>query len=466
MNETFDCIIKGGEVYHESKIEKIDIGIKDGKIKKILKNLSASAAKNTIDADGKIILPGVIDIHFHIRAPAFPERCTVLSETKAAAKGGTTTLFEMPISDPCASTPEIIRNRKKHFLKETKVNFGLIAALGELNNNNLNGLLEEGVIALKIFTIAPPPNRDSEFNGLCFINEGEIFEALKHAKKSNLIVIFHAESQPLLEHFSKLEKKFSPSDPKQHNAIRPPITETVAIAKILTINNYVGAKIHIAHVTSKLATSIISHFQKLGQDVSAETCPHYLFKSEEEAISARVFGKINPPIREKNEQNELWNAIKDGILTIVGSDHAVFTLDEKNAGKENFSSAPPGTPAGELLLPLMMNASFNGKISIEKVAELLSTNPAKRFNLYPKKGVIAENSDADLIVFDPNKSWKIDSNSLQTNGRHCAHLFYEDCIRGQVIKTIINGHIVYDNGKFTEKNNYSEFIRSNNGISL
>ena len=138
----------------------------------------------------------------------------------------------------------------------------------------------------------------------------------------------------------------------------------------------------------------------MGQDVSAETCPHYLFKSEEEAISARVFGKINPPIREKNEQNELWNAIKDGILTIVGSDHAVFTLDEKNTGKENFSSAPPGTPAGELLLPLMMNASFNGKISIEKVAELLSTNPAKRFNLYPKKGVIAKNSDADLIVFD------------------------------------------------------------------
>ncbi len=214
----------------------------------------------------------------------------MLSETKAAVKGGITTLFEMPISNPCASTPEIIKNRKEHFLKNTKVNFGLIAALGKIDEANLNGLLKEGIIALKIFTITPPQNRESEFDGLCFVDEGEIFDALQHAKKSNLVVIFHAESQQLLEYFDQLKKNFSPADPKQHNATRPPIAESVAIAKILAINSYVGAKVHIAHVTSKIAAGIISYFQEQGQDLSAETCPHYLFKSEDDVIKHNAFG--------------------------------------------------------------------------------------------------------------------------------------------------------------------------------
>ena len=461
MNKTFDCLIQGGEVFLENKIEKTDIVITNGKIIKIIKDSSSISATKIIDANNKWILPGAIDIHCHIRAPAFPERGTVLSETKAAVKGGITTLFEMPISNPCASTPEIIKNRKEHFLKNTKVNFGLIAALGKIDEANLNGLLKEGIIALKIFTITPPQNRESEFDGLCFVDEGEIFNALQHAKKSNLVVIFHAESQQLLEYFDQLQKNFSPADPKQHNATRPPIAESVAIAKILAINSYVGAKVHIAHVTSKIAAGIISYFQEQGQDLSAETCPHYLFKSEDDVIKHNAFGKINPPIREKNEQKELWNAINKNILTIVSSDHTPFSFIEKNIGKENFTKAPPGTPGGELLLPLMMNAALENKIKSTKVVELLSTNPAKRFGLYPSKGIIAENSDADLVLFDPHVSWKVNNNTLETKGKDCAHLFYEDEIQGKVIKTIINGKIIFDNGNFEENNDFAEFIRSN-----
>ena len=461
MNKTFDCLIQGGEVFLENKIEKTDIVITNGKIIEIIKDSSSISATKIIDANNKWIFPGVIDIHCHIRAPAFPERGTVLSETKAAVKGGITTLFEMPISNPCASTPEIIKNRKEHFLKNTKVNFGLIAALGKIDEANLNGLLKEGIVALKIFTITPPPNRESEFDGLCFVDEGEIFDALQHAKKSNLVVIFHAESQQLLEYFDQLKKNFSPADPKQHNVTRPPIAESVAIAKILAINSYVGAKVHIAHVTSKIAAGIISYFQEQGQDLSAETCPHYLFKSEDDVIKHNAFGKINPPIREKSEQKELWNAINKNILTIVSSDHTPFSFVEKNIGKENFTKAPPGTPGGELLLPLMMNAALENKIKSTKVVELLSTNPAKRFGLYPSKGIIAEDSDADLVLFDPYVSWKVNSNTLETKGKDCAHLFYEDEIQGKIIKTIINGKIVFDNGNFEENNDFAEFIRSN-----
>ena len=151
MSENYDYVIIGGEVFLKNKIEKANIGISDGKIKKIFFNSNFDKATKIIDAKNKWILPGVIDIHFHIRAPAFPYRGTVLSETKAAAKGGITTLFEMPISDPCASSPDIIKQRKKHFSKDSYINFGLIAALGKLNDENLKGFINEGVIALKIF---------------------------------------------------------------------------------------------------------------------------------------------------------------------------------------------------------------------------------------------------------------------------------------------------------------------------
>lgn len=458
MINKFDCIIKNGDVFIDNKIQKINIGIKNGKIKKIFSVSKKYDAKKIINAKNKMVLPGVIDIHFHIRAPAFPKRGTVLSETKAAAKGGVTTLFEMPISDPCASTPKIIKQRKKHFKKESHINFGLIAAVGKLKLNNLNGLLKEGAIALKIFTISPPPNRFSEFDGLCFETEGELFEALTHAKKSNLVIIFHAESQELLEHFNNLHKKYDPADPKQHNAVRPPIVEAVAIAKILTINSYVGAKIHIAHVTSKTSCDLISFFQKQGQDLTAETCPHYLFKTEEDVIKHNAFGKINPPIRKKIEQKELWKAIEENVLTIIASDHAAFSYDEKIKGKNQFSSAPPGTPGGELLFPLMMNAVINGKIKLEKIIKLLCENPAKRFGLYPKKGTIREGSDADIIIFNKKEKWKITKDNLETKGKSCAHLYYDDNIKGKVNMTIVNGNIIYDNGKFFKPKNLDNYI--------
>ena len=219
-------------------------------------------AKKIIDAKNQTVIPGVIDVHFHVRAPSFPERGTVESETKAAAKGGITTLFEMPISNPCMSNGKVLKDRKEHFLKNTIINFSFIPAIGKLTNSNLSSLIKNGAIAFKIFTIAAPANRKSEFDGLCFTKENEILEALIHAKKSNLTTIFHAEDQGLLNYFKHKENEFEKSDPAVHNATRPPITEALAISKILNLNMIAKSKIHIAHVTSELSVDLISYFQK------------------------------------------------------------------------------------------------------------------------------------------------------------------------------------------------------------
>ncbi|MDC6448356.1 dihydroorotase family protein [Alphaproteobacteria bacterium] len=448
MNKVCDLIIKNGNVYYNNKLQINNIIIDQGKIIEVKKNIKSYKPKKVINAKNKTIIPGIIDIHFHIRAPSFPERGTVVSETRAAAKGGITTLFEMPISDPCMSNAKVLSDRKKHFSKSSIVNFAFIPAIGKFNKSNLRGLIKNGAIAFKVFTISPPPNRKSEFEGLCFTKEDEILNALKHAKKSNLVTIFHAEDQSLLDYFKKEETKFQKSNPEIHNATRPAITEAMAISKILNINSIVKTKIHIAHVTSKLSLDIISFFQKKGQDVTAETCPHYLFKTEKDVIKVGPFGKINPPIRSHYDQEQLWKALNNNTLSIVASDHASFSYNEKKEGKKNFLNAPPGAPSGELMLPLMLKAVSEKKITLNKLVKTMSINPAKRFNLFPRKGIIKKGSDADLVVLDLKETWVVNKNNLVSKGKRCAHLYYGDKIRGNIKTTLVNGKVAYDGNKF------------------
>ena len=461
MISNCDLIIKNGKVFEENKFKKINIVIKNGKILKLTKNLNLFKAKKTINADKQVIIPGIIDIHFHVRAPSFPQRGTVQSETKAAAKGGITTLFEMPISDPCMSNPKTLNNRKKHFSENTYINFAMIPALGKFNDKNLSGLINSGAIAFKVFTIAPPIDRKSEFEGLCFTEEKKILEALLHAKKSNLITIFHAEDQNLLNHFEKQKRNYKKNDPKIHNAMRPAVVEASAIEKILRLNSIVNTKIHIAHVTSQQSLEVITNFKNKGQNISAETCPHYLFKNEKDVIKSGPFGKINPPIRSKEDQKKLWKAIGDNTIDIIASDHASFSLKEKIKGKKDFLKAPPGAPSGELMLPLMLKAVSDKKIKLEKVIELLCINPAKRFNIFPNKGVIKIGSDADIVILDMKKKWNVNRKSLVSKGKDCAHLYYGEKIKGNINKTIVNGNVVYDGKKFYKNKDMNNFVSPN-----
>jgi dihydropyrimidinase/allantoinase len=459
MNRECDLIIKNGNVYYNNKLQINNIVIDKGKIIEVKKNIKSFQPKKIINAKNKTIIPGIIDIHFHIRAPSFPERGTVESETKAAAKGGITTLFEMPISDPCMSNAKVLTDRKKHFSKKSIVNFAFIPAIGKFSKSNLQGLIKNGAIAFKVFTIAPPPNRKSEFDGLCFTKEDEILNALKHAKKSNLVTIFHAEDQALLNYFKKEETKFNKSNPEVHNATRPAITEAMAISKILNINSIVKTKVHIAHVTSELSLDIISFFQQKGQDVTAETCPHYLFKTEKDVIKVGPFGKINPPIRSHSDQVQLWKALNNNTLSIVASDHASFSYKEKIQGKKNFINAPPGAPSGEIMLPLMLNAVSKKRITLDKLITTMSTNPAKRFNLFPKKGIIKKGSDADLVILDMKETWEVNKNNLVSKGKRCAHLYYGDKIKGNIKTTIVNGKVAYDGNKFYKYNDMNLFVK-------
>ena len=437
----YDTIIRNAEVLTETGLITTDVAILDGKIAALLPS-GAGAASAIIDGAGQTLLPGVIDIHFHIRAPAYPDRGTVESETKAAAAGGITTLFEMPISKPCCNSAERVEMRKAHFAEHARINFGIFGAPGNLTAEAVGAMADAGAIAFKIFTTEAPAGRDDEFFGLSFPDEADQMQALKAVASTGLPIVVHAESAQLLAVSEAAALKLDLANADTHLAARPAVCEAVAVAKLLAMNMEAGAKLHIAHVTSALTVDVLRHFHGTS-DFSAETCPHYLFRTHDDVREAGVFAKINPPVRTQRDQDALWSAIADGTITHVTTDHAAFSHAEKMAGANNFLQAPPGTPGSEVLLPAMLDAVSGGRISLDKAMDLLSANAAHRFGL-PAKGRIAVGADADIVLVDLTATTEITPQTLHTFARDVAQLYHGARFTGRVQRTIVGGRTVYD----------------------
>ena len=456
----FDSLIRGATVVTPSGTRPYDVALREGKIAALLEPGTPAEATKTIDAHGKHLLPGAIDIHFHVRAPAYPERGTVSSETRAAAAGGVTTVFEMPISKPCCATPEIVRRRRELFAREAYINFALYGAPGTLRADDIQGMVDEGVIGFKIFTTAAPQGRDDEFAGLCLPDEGGQYEVLRLVAETGKVLVVHAESNELLEHFSAEVRRTGRNDPATHGESRPPVVEAVAIAKLLTMNRNVGAKVHIAHVSCGAAADALRLFQTTGMDVTGETCPQYLFFTEADLARVGSYAKINPPLRKEHDQEALWEALRDGTLLAVTTDHSPFTPAEKERAKTDFWAAPPGAPGVEELLLGMLDAVAERRLTLEQAVALTSTNGAKRFSLYPRKGTIVPGADADLVIVDLDATTTIHKEDLYTEARLCDRLYDGMTFRAKIVSTLLGGQVIHDDGKVLGRAGMGQYIHS------
>ena len=363
----------------------------------------------------------------------------------------------MPISKPCCATPEVFRNRRDLFADQAYVDFALYGAPGTLDPINVAGMVEEGAIGFKIFMTEAPKGRDDEFIGLCLPQEGPLLEALHLVADSGLVTSVHAESSPLLQYFTDKLLKTGRNDPSTHGESRPPVVEALAIAKLLTLNQQAGASLHVAHVTSRMAVDTIRMFQEQGRNVTAETCPQYLLFTEAELAKFGSYAKINPPLRTMDDQEALWDALKDGTLSSVATDHSPFTVEEKDKARPDIWAAPPGAPGIEELVPGMLNAVANGRLSIQQAVALMSTNGAKRFGLYPRKGVIAVGADADFAVVDLNSETVIRKEELYTQARLGDHLYDGMTFQGKIDRTILAGRTIFD-GKIVGQPGQGKFL--------
>lgn len=464
----WDHIVKNGNIVLNETIEKGNLYIKDGRIEAISKEELLGEAKEVTDAKGKYVLPGLIDTHIHSRDGGATYKEDFSYSTTAAAVGGITTVFEMPNTNPSVNTRENFLKQKQNLESKANIDFGLWGiSLGDLNKDNLQELHDSGVIGIKYFwgyavdkeNFQLVYNYDPSLeNVMPPCDDGEVYEIFKSVAKTGNVLAIHAENSDLMHRLAQHVTNEDGNDYDAFLSSRPQLAEVLTVQTAIEFTRELGTRLHILHVTSKRSVELIRAAQKEGLPVTAETCPHYLFLTNESYKEIGPVMKVFPLVKEQKDQDEIWKGIADGTISSVCSDHAPHTEEEKSG---DLWTMPAGMCGVETIVPLMLNAVNEGKLSIFKFAELLSSNPAKNFGIYPTKGSLTVGSDADLTIIDIDHQWTIKREELHSKSKITAYDGFD--ITGKPIQTIVRGKTVMKDGSIVNRG-FGKLIKRNKSI--
>jgi dihydroorotase (multifunctional complex type) len=282
---------------------------------------------------------------------------------------------------------------------------------------------------------------------------------LELARDLGLRCVFHAEEQSLLDLYRARALTMSGPDHLRHAASRPAVVEAAAVAALMQLSLATGGAVHVAHVSSAAGLEAVRHAKRIGAPVTAETCPHYLFCTEDDLATAGPFGVINPPVRTAADRDALWEGLADGTLDVVATDHAPFTRAEKDAAANDVLSAPPGHPGLETLLPLLMTAVADGRLTVEQLVELTSRTPARLFGLEAFKGSLVPGSDADITVYDPRERRTLRRGEGESRAADCNVLYDGMSVAGRVHATVVNGALAYLAGEVLARPGDGRIVR-------
>ena len=343
--------------------------------------------------------------------------------------------------------------------KEVVVDIAFYGAAGTDYLDDVIPCSKSGIVAFKTFLHEALPGRAKEFIGLTAPNTGDQYELMEKVAQTGVMIGFHAENNDMInKNIARLrsEGKISPI---YHERSRPPVVEIETAAKILLFAEKIGTKVEICHISTPEVVELVNRAKSKGVYAIAETCPHYLFLNEDALNKVGVFAKCNPPLRSEEERLKMWEFVRDGSIDIIGSDHAPYAKEEKEKGSEDIFTPPAGFPGLSTRLPLLFTAVKEGKIKLDKMVELICENPARIFGLYPKKGTIAVDSDADFVIFDPNKNGIISKDKMFTKCRDSALVYDGWKVYGKPEMTIVRGKVVFSDGEINVSPGYGEIIK-------
>ncbi len=456
---TFDLVIRGGEILTSSGITEADIGISDGKIAAINKSDHIFASRS-FSADGKLILPGLLDSHVHFRDPGLTHKEDFETGTKGAAAGGVTAIFDMPTTLPVVTTEKLFLEKIEAVKGKAFVDYGLFGAAAMNNLGDISKLADAGAIAFKTYTVSPPRGREKEYEGSFVTNSGQLLQVMREVKKTRLVHCIHAEEDSTVSCLTDEMIQEGRKDPMAHFDSRPNFTEAEAVCDAVAISKAIDCRVHIVHASTEEATDIIRNAKRHSVKLTAETCPHYLYFSKEILEQKGPYAKYNPPARSAEDKKSLLEGIGDGTIDMVATDHAPHTKDEKEKGHEDIFKAPPGTPGVETRLPLLFTLASKGLLSLMRIPELASTAVARSFGLYPAKGMIAVGSDADLVIVDHKREWTIKAADLQTKAWETV-IYDGMAVKGKAECTIVRGQVAFEEGTGFRKPGTGKLIRGN-----
>jgi len=450
----YDMLIKNGSVVMESDVVKLDIVIKDGKIAGLLTNADSEDFEQIIDAEGLLVLPGLVDSHVHFNEPGNEEWEGFTTGSRSAAAGGITTIIDMPLNSiPCTLTKEALKVKIEAGEKNSIVDFALWGGATPDNFDNLEELNSGSVAAFKSFLCNSGLD---EFKG---INDGELIELLVRMKEMGSMLGVHAENESMVHFLTEKLKRDGRLDRKAFLESRPPEVEEEAVNRALFLKkNISGAgRLHFLHTSLASNIEAINQAKLINSDITVETCPHYLSLSDNDFISIGPYAKCAPALRNTEEIEKMWECVKNGMIDVIGSDHSPSKIEDKDKGNSNIWKAWGGISGIQTMLSTIFTEGTKKRgISLPLLISMMTSAPAKLFGLYPDKGVIQLHSDADIVLMDPGKKWVVTKENLHSRNKHSPFLGKE--LYGVVTMTILRGKIIYRNGEFDQQPGYGKFI--------
>jgi allantoinase len=430
-------VIAGGTVVTEYDTRRADVVIEDGRIVEIVDDASERSGER-VDAVGKLVFPGGVDMHTHLREPSKIEREGFAHGTASAIAGGITTVVEMPQADPLVVDVESFALKHELASRGSIADFGLYAAAIGQPRAELEALREAGALAFKAFTCNSAP-------GYPKLAGERLAECLVDLHELDALLIVHAEDDEQLQAGIARMRAEGRTDPRAHAESRPPQVEIDAIAAVTTLAERAGARLHVAHVSTAEGVRLVAEARAAGGAVTCETCPQYLLMDTDDLDRLGPWARCAPALRERAEVERLWDFVLDGEVNAIASDHSPYTYADKEAGNEDIFNAALGLNVIQVMLPAVFSEGMRRGLSLTRFVEISAAGPAKILGLYPRKGSLSVGADADFAIWDPTAQWRVSRDELLSRFPWTPLEGQE--IVGRVETTIRRGEIVYANGQ-------------------
>lgn len=452
-------LIKKGTIVTDSLIYNADIWIESDKINKIGEDLNPAPDTRIIEAEGKLVLPGIIDthVHFQLLFCGTVSKDNFINGSQAAAFGGVTTFIDFATQERGHSLQESIENRKVEAEGKVCIDYSLHATITDWNGytrNEVRDVIAKGIPSFKMYMIYK--------NEGWMASDADLFFALQETNKWGGIVAVHAENNDIIDGLIRQalsDESWKTRGAYAHYLTRPAFTEAEAIQRAITLAENAGGTLYVVHTSSKDGLQAIREGRNRGVSVYAETCPQYLLLDAsllQDQQTGHLYATC-PPIRSEEDRKALWSGLAEGYIQCVGTDTCTFDTKQKSLWNGKFTQIPFGMPGIETALPLMFTEGYErGKITLNQLVAITSTNAAKIFGLYPQKGAICVGADADLVIFDPNKEKAIDWEDLHTD---CNWSPYQGTrVVGWPVVTVSRGRVIVENNQFVGEVGWGRFI--------
>ncbi len=454
-------LIKGGTVVSPTGPVAADVLFDGEKIVALFAPGNAPEGPEVIDATGKYVIPGAIDAHTHMQMPFGGTEAsdTFDTGTKAAAIGGTTTIIDFAIQRYGEVVQDGLAAWHGKTAGQCHIDYGFHMIVGGVDDDSLKAMdqlvASEGITSFKLFMAYP---------GVFYSDDGQILRAMQKARDNGAMIMMHAENGPAIDVLVKQALERGETDPIYHGITRPQELEAEATSRAIWLASVAAdCPLYIVHLSASKALEQVRNARDLGRNVFAETCPQYLYLTLEDQLGAPGFDGAkwvcSTPLRsgKENHRADLWQGLRTNDLSVVSTDHCPFCMkDQKEMGIGDFSKIPNGIGSVEHRVDLLYQGVVDGKLSLARWVETIATTPARMFGLYPKKGIIAPGSDADIVLYDPNGRTRISVETHHMNMDYSAWEGWE--IDGKVDTVISRGEVISSGGEYTGRPGRGKYV--------